>query len=761
MSPSEVPSASGATLLTRLADGLIRHHAALLLGGLLLVAAAILPASRLQLNESIETFYADDNPHLRAYLDSRRWFGGDEFVLVAYDDPELLSPSHLRSLRTFGEELSQVPGLRPESTLDLALLLDNVATTTEATVGSGLLVRLALRLFRDKILGFSERILISDDWQTAAVVLRLLPVDESPVPRRETIEQIRAVAAAHDPPAAVAGEPVQIHDTFRYVEQDGRTLGLASSGLLMLTILLMFRSIRWMVLPLLVVQAALVWTRATMVFSGLQLSMVSSILTSLVTIIGIATVTHVTVRFRSLRTTQDRPAALRQTILELGPAIAWTVATTSVGFAALVSSSITPVRSFGLTMAVGTLLVLVAALLLLPGGILLGGMDTDPRRLPSEDRLQALLRQIACWVEQHARVLLAVMIALALFGAWGMTLRTVETDFTKNFREDSSLIKSVSFFEERLGGVGNWEINFPAPRELTPEFLEEVSTTAERLRELRLPSQASITKVVALTDGLDFIPAAVTRVLDPRATLRRVHPEFEDSLYNPEAGRMRIVLRSLERQPADVKLQLIDAAEASVRQTFPEAQATGIHALLAHLIESLLRDQLVSFVLAGIAICTMMSIAFRSVTVGLISLIPNMFPILMVIGGMGWLGVPVSLGTAMITCVSMGLTVDSSIHYLSGYRQAREAGLDHSAALQQTHAGVGRALIFANVALVLGFSVLSLSNFIPLVYFGVLVSAAMFGGLLGNLVLLPLLLKWVHVPLRNGAASGGTGPVAA
>ncbi len=736
------------SLLARLADGLIRHDRVLLIIGLLLAVAAIWPASRLRLDESIESFYAPDNPHLLAYLDSRRWFGGDEFVLVAYSDADLLKPANLTSLREFGQSLSNVPGVRAQSTLDLALLFDNVATTVDTLLGQGLLVRLALRVFREKVIEFSERVLISDDQQTAAVVLRLLPVSESPVLRGQTIADIRRLAAAHTPPAAIAGEPVQIHDTFRYVEQDGAVLGLASSGLLILVILLMFRSIRWMVLPLLVVHAALVWTRALLVFSGIPLSMVSSILTSLITIIGIATVTHVTVRYRTLRADHDRASAFRQTFIDLGPAIGWTCATTAVGFGALLTSGVTPVRSFGLMTALGTMLVLVAAVLLLPGGILLGRRDADPRSTPAEGPLLTLLARLTHGVEQHSRLLLIAMVILAGAAALGFTRLRVETDFTKNFRAGSPIVRSIAFFEEHLGGVGNWEVNFAAPATLSPEYLSQVSRMAQQVRDDNSTGAGGITKVVALTDGLNLIPSVVSRIVDPGETLRMVYPEFEDSLYNPKEGRMRIVLRAMERQPAEAKLQLIDRTEQVVRQTFPDAQATGLYVLLAHLIQSLLSDQLTSFVLAAVGIFMMMSVAFRSLMVGLISLVPNLFPILLVIGGMGWLGVPVNIGTAMIASVSMGLTVDSSIHYLSGYRREREAGLDHAAALQATHAGVGLALILANIALVLGFTVLALSNFIPLVYFGVLVSVAMLGGLLGNLVLLPLMLGWVHVPLR-------------
>ena len=97
---------------------------------------------------------------------------------------------------------------------------------------------------------------------------------------------------------------------------------------------------------------------------------------------------------------------------------------------------------------------------------------------------------------------------------------------------------------------------------------------------------------------------------------------------------------------------------------------------------------------------------------------------MLVIGVMGWLGLPINIATAMIASVSMGLTVDSSIHYISGYRRARQAGLGVVESLRETHRGVGRALVFANLALIVGFSVLTQSHFIPLIYFGILVSVS-------------------------------------
>ena len=177
--------------------------------------------------------------------------------------------------------------------------------------------------------------------------------------------------------------------------------------------------------------------------------------------------------------------------------------------------------------------------------------------------------------------------------------------------------------------------------------------------------------------------------------------------------------------------------------------------LLANLISSLLEDQLVSFSLAALGVAVSMGCAFRNPGLGLIAIIPNVLPILFVIGCMGWIGIPINIGTAMIASVSMGLTVDSTIHYFISYRRSRNEGRSHQEAVEFAHAHVGLALALANIALVIGFTVLSLSNFIPLVYFGVLVSVAMLGGLLGNLILLPVLLSFDRSPVAELKSQSG------
>jgi predicted RND superfamily exporter protein len=307
-------------------------------------------------------------------------------------------------------------------------------------------------------------------------------------------------------------------------------------------------------------------------------------------------------------------------------------------------------------------------------------------------------------------------------------------------------VQAITFFEDHLGGVGTWDVSFDVPDTLDFDVIDKVRALAEELRALQLDDGTSLTKVVPISDGVDLVPNLRADTLEEKIEfLNKLQPEFVSSLYNAERHRMRIVLRALERQPAEVKLQLIEAVEKTAQRHFPNARASGLYVLLAHLISSLLGDQIVNFVISGICVFVSMGLAFRSLRIGIISLVPNYLPIVLVVGSLGWMDIPINIGTAMIASVSMGLTVDSSILYLDSYLDRRREGVPHSVAIQMAHGTVGFVLVLINFALVAGFSVLALSHFIPLVYFGVLVSLSMIGGLIGNLLLLPLLLKWVKV----------------
>jgi predicted RND superfamily exporter protein len=212
---------------------------------------------------------------------------------------------------------------------------------------------------------------------------------------------------------------------------------------------------------------------------------------------------------------------------------------------------------------------------------------------------------------------------------------------------------------------------------------------------------------------------------------------------------MRVMLRAREQAPSAVKHDLIATVERIGREVLDQPQAparvrvTGVYPLLNHLVAGLMADQLNTLLCATVAVFVIMAIALRSPRLALVGLVPKLGPILMVLGAMGWLDVPIDMGTPMIASVSVGISVGFSIHYLYRFRQERLAGVSFDQALRATHRRVGSAMVFSNLALVVGFAALALSNFIPTVHFSILADVALIGGLAGNLLVLPLLLKWI------------------
>lgn len=732
------------TTAQRIADYLVAWRWPCLALAILATALAWPWARELSFDRSIEAMFAADDPLLVPYRQLKRTFGGDEIALAAYVDPELLSPAGLDRLEQLTNKLGGVKG---------------VATAFSLTTRSPILnMRVIESPVKERFLKFCEGYTIGDDRQTAGVVCLLEPESRSPVARSVTIDDLRKTVEAHDRTGVLTGEPVLVVDGFRHLEQDGRLLGTTSTLLLMLTIVISFRSLRWVIVPVAIVYATLLWTQGALVASGYRLSMVSSMLWALVTVICVGTVIHLVVGFREARESGATPYdALRLAGGALLLPIFWSCMTDAAGFGSLLVAKVGPVHDFGAMMALASVICLAAMALVLPGLVLFGRFDADPKRAWGERGLDVGLDRLSSWIEHRPRLLGVAMLVMVGTSVAGIAWLEVETDFTKNFRASSPLVKSYEFVESRLGGAGVLDVLVPVPTDSTMNFFERVRQLENRLRsEVKVRDeqgreQPGLTKVVSVVDALDVLLPGTqvdpTRLDMALAPMKKWMP-LAGALHghDPQQGGrefLRVMLRARERQPAMEKQRLIDQVADISREVFPEAQVTGFFVLLTRLIESVSRDQWLTFGVATAGIALMVFAAFRSLTLALVALVPNALPILMVTGIMGWLGVRINMGAAMIASVSMGLAVDSSIHYITDFRRRRAEGMTVHEALHAGHQKVGRAMIFSTLALVVGFSAMALSEFVPTIYFGVLVSLAMLGGLLGNLVILPLLLALV------------------
>lgn len=751
-------------LIARLAAVLVRRRFGLLGIAVVVGMWAILSAPRVEFDRSLENMFASDDPVLPPFRRLKRTFHAGDVVLAAYADDELFTSAGLERSQSVAQEIEAIDGVDtvvgPHSSfLKPAILLPKNPWSE--------------RLL-DTFAGFTH----SRDGRTAALVCVLADSAD----HAATVEAIRRVVE-RQPSGVIAGEPVMIVDGFRYLEADGRRLGWITTALLAAVIVICFRSLRWVLVPLSVV----VWTRlvteAVLVAVGLRLSIVSSMLAAIVTVVAVAAVMHVIVRFRQARAAgRSATGAMRQTIALLAVPVFWACTTDAIGFASLLISDVAPVRDFGLMTAVGALVVLLALVLLAPGLALLGRWDIDPHRVWGESHLDDGLARSLRLVERHPGwIALASILIIAVLG-YGALKLGVETDFTRNFRGDTPIAQSYDFIESRLGGAGVWDIVLPAPAKLDADYLDRVRKLEAELRDadnfIAYPGvdygmPTAVLSLVDILDGVtidglrniprpmhDFVLGNGIKRLGGRSAL--VRSFYNNDPQAPDEHYYRIMLRAPERMDSALKEQLMDDVAMLTRAHFPGAEplesrsaerppgeprsspaVTGYYVLLTRLINSVLADQWRMFAAAACGIAVAIAVAFRNLRMAAAAMLANLMPIVVALGIWGWCGLKVNLGTAMIAAVSMGISVDSSIHYLAEFRRRRRAGHPVSSSLRAAHQGAGRAMTFATLALVVGFAALLPSEFVPTIYFGALTALALLGGLVGNLFLLPLMLRWL------------------
>ncbi len=724
---------------------------------------------QLDFDRSIESMFSPDDPILKPYQELKQNFVGNEIVLAVYEDPNFLSEdgAGIERLATVAKQLKSVDGVLDILSLaEVNRALEIVYKPVSILKGDGdqkPIVDPKNELAKD-FLEIFEGYTHSADGKTVSIVCLLDPSAADTTTRKQTISRLRIIMQRQSK-GNLTGEPVLVSDGFEFVEQDGRRLGQTSILLLSLVIVVCFRSFRWVVIPIAVVYWSLWISRSIIVLCGLQMSMVSSMLTAIVTVIAVATVIHLIVRYREARSEgKTKEESIHRALSLLIVPIFWACVTDAAGFSALLFAETGPVRDFGLMMTIASLCVFLGIVLIVPGLSLLGSISFDPQKVWGESNLKSALRASTGFMKRRAKICAALISVAFVVVSAGIFRLKVESDFTKNFKSGTQIAIAYEFVEERMGGAGVLDVVVPAPHSLSDEYFARIEALENELRQISIQLEGhpneqdngpALNKVVSLADldrasrGLN-LPSIVTAEMRYQA-IAQVMPTFATTMRRISPGRkqqdyLRIMLRTSQRGSAEYQQELIRRIDEVAKKHFPAsngqpaAETTGIFVLLANLVDSLLADQLRTFVTASIFIFLVMFLALRSLRLAIIAMVPNIVPILMLMGALGWFNIKLNMGAVMIAAVSIGLSIDSSIHYLWAYKRWRSRGFGVFESIQHTQHRVGRAAMYSTLALVAGFSTLCFSQFVPTVYFGGLVSLSMCGGLFGNLVVLPIIL---------------------
>jgi hypothetical protein len=735
---------------------LLRHRRLVVILHFVLALAMLPGMLQLKNDNSPEVFFARDAGALQRYERFRREFGGGPAVRVTLTGSRALwTKPGLAWLGKLEEQAASLPGVEAAvgvATLHQWLLLEWPPPDPAAFRGE-LLEKGPTSL--DLNSGF-----ISPDGET--VTLLIVLADMPPAAQRELLRRLDGVLAR-----APRGIQTQIFGLPILQRAIDRSLGDIVVHILPLLILLaivfltlIFRRLRDVAVTLLFVAVCQTILFGLMGYMGVRLNMVTIILALLIFVICLATVVHLLIRFRDLEQRgMKAPLAVLTTYRGKGRPVLWTGITTLVAFGSLITGNTPPVRSLGAWSAVGIVLMTVLVFTLYPAMLTVFQPGGGPGKVrPFEVWTRRWGRALACWAVRRRTRVLAGSAALIVIALLGVTRLQVEEGLTRYFSPHHPVRAGLERLERHGIGV--------SAAELILSYREKKNNT-ENEEEAGFQNPPAQQRLARLSDRLrreplvygavgsgDLVESAIRSIL--------VEGEVTDSIRwlalgmmqtVPESRKLLHALVTPDGMSARLTLllpmlnfnqmqRLFERVTAEAAATFPDAEIwiTGQYPLILLAQQTLLQGLTVSLSLTLLCVILVFGLLLRRGRLTWRIIMPNLWPIVLVLGGMGWLQLRLDSVSVMTASIVLGLAVDDTFHTLGHFRRlAPRRGA--AAAIEATLERTAPAHILTTVILAAGFLACAFSDFLPVSRMGTFGAVAIIFALTGDLLLIPALLS--------------------
>jgi uncharacterized protein len=566
-------------------------------------------------------------------------------------------------------------------------------------------------------------------------------------------------------------------DMITFIKNDLIVFGIGVFSFLILMLSIIFRGIRWVVLPLASCFIAGLIMIGLLGFAGWQVTVISSNFISLMLILTMSMNVHLIVRYRQLN--RDNPdLGHHDLVFETARRMVWpclyTALTTMIGFGSLVVSEIKPVIDFGWMMVLGLMVTFLTSFIFFPSLLVMLNKVEISRKEEEKTPYTAILSN---FTEKHGSAIFFIAIILSLVSIAGITRLKVENSFINYFSDTTEIYRGLEQIDQSLGGTTPLDIiiKFDPVDEYGEQVDDEFDEFDDFFDEFESdPADAWFTaykmdRIKGIHDYMDGLQA-VGKVLSLASIIRmaedlnegeefdafelavinkRISPELKRSIIDPyisiEDNQARVSTRIQDSLPDLRRNDLINQVTNDLKSQFgmdeDDFELTGLLVLYNNMLQSLFRSQIMTLGVVMIGIALMLCFLFRSIPLAIIGIIPNILAASIILGLMGLLNIPLDMMTITIAAITIGIAVDNSIHYIYRFREEfPKQGKDYISTMHYCHANIGKAVFYTATTIIVGFSILVFSNFIPTIYFGLLTALAMLIALLAALTLLPRLI---------------------
>ena len=593
------------------------------------------------------------------------------------------------------------------------------------------------------------------------------------------IEQIREVIKNYENEAKIflGGVNMIASDIIGYVKNDLIIYGTSLLLILIFILWYIFRHIRWIILPLFICLISVISTAGVLGLFSWEVTVISSNFIALQLIITISIVLHLIVRYRELNVKYKNASQYKlviNTILsKINPSF-FAIITTISGFGSLVLSNIEPVINLGLMMSTGIAISLFLAFITFPAVLIL--MNKKDEHEQKSIRF-SFIQKCSDIVEHKTKTIVIVTTLVILFSLSGALKLVVENSFISYFKESTDIYKGMKVIDENLGGTTPLDIIIKFKDEPKTQLIQTSNDDFDDFEnefaqsandEQYWFSQDKMDTIIAIHDYLETIPE-IGKV-QSLATLLKIGQSLNNGkkldgitlalLYNQlpsnykslilspfiniEKNEARITMRILDSNPDLRRNDLISKINNDLKEIIKNKETTyqlsNLMILYNNMLQSLFDSQIATLGFVVIILFIMFLILFRSIKVSLIALIANIIPISVIFGIMGWLNIPLDIMTITIAAIAIGIGVDDTIHFIHRFKEEFKIDHNYINAMRRSHKTIGYAMYYTSLVIIMGFSILVLSNLIPTIYFGLLTVVTMFTVLTADLLLLPKLL---------------------
>jgi len=499
-----------------------------------------------------------------------------------------------------------------------------------------------------------------------------------------------------------------------------------------LTLVWVFRQLKPLLIALLSISISLIWVSGIMSLMGISINVISYLTFNLLMVIGVSDAIHLLMKYHEeTHRNKDKNKALNNVIIKIGSALFLTSFTTATGFLSLSITNVKILQEFGIIMGIGIGVLFVVTIIVMP--IILSYVNEPPQkhidRLIFKKEFSSTYKMVYL-VKNYPKVIIFTSILTFLLAFYGLTKIDSNVTVLGDLKEGNKLYTDINFVENNFGGT--------LPLEIVIPYDDSKAITHNNSFQLKFKD---FTNNLIQYENIKTISSYWELDGSPNFQQHKYINESRDEI------RISCGIENIDSEEAErLKFNILNDYENIFNNQ--EINITGSTLLSLKMNKYLISSLLSSFVIAFSIIFISIIILFRSFKLSLVSIVPNILPLIFAGGIMGFMGIELRPATAMTFSIALGIAVDDTIHFLSRFRSEFKVSRSHKKSTSITILTTGRAIISTTITLAMGFVVLLFSNFKPNSEFGILSTIILVIALISSLLLLPSLINVIK-PLKS------------